>query len=118
MRALIVFLALAASSIVCLPARAEEKPCNAVGETVVCARAGFDTLVRKYIDQKERADKCVLEADLRTSEAKVLEAKLALALEERDAARDQIPIFKPKTIFITGLVVGVISLATVEWLVK
>lgn len=99
-------------------ARAEEKPCNAVGSTVVCTREGFDILVRKYIDQKERADKCVLNADLRTSEQKVLEAKLALALEERDAARDQIPAFKPRTIFITGLVVGVVALSTLEWMVK
>jgi hypothetical protein len=79
-----------------LIALSEEAPCKAEGATVVCTRTGFDTLVGKTIDFRKAAEKCVLEAESRTADMKVLDAKLALATSERDAARAEVEVWKTK----------------------
>ena len=79
-----------------LIAFAEEQPCRADGDTVVCKREGFDVLVRKVIDARATADKCVLEAESRTADAKVLDAKLAAAIAEADVARAELAVERSK----------------------
>lgn len=79
-----------------LVALSEEAPCRADGDTVVCQRAGFDTLVKKFLDTKAALEKCVLEAESRTADMKVLDARLALALSERDAARAEVEVWKTR----------------------
>lgn len=69
-----------------LCADAEESPCRADGSTVVCTRPGFDALVAKTLEARQAAAKCVLEAESRTADQKVLEARLALVTSERELA--------------------------------
>ena len=58
MRAVIAVLLLAA-----LPARADDAPCRATGDTVTCDRAGFDTLVSRCIDRETEAKACQVRLD-------------------------------------------------------
>ncbi len=74
----------------------EEGPCRADGDTVVCKREGFDVLVRKVIDARASAEKCVLEAESRTADAKVLDAKLAASLAETEVARAKLAVERSK----------------------
>jgi len=65
---------------------AEDAPCRAEGSAVICNRQGFDTLVSKVLEARGAAEKCVLEAESRTADQKVLEARLALVTSERELA--------------------------------
>jgi hypothetical protein len=77
-------------------AKADEAPCQPEGDTVVCKRAGFDVLVHKLVDAKAASEKCVLEVESRTAATKVLEAKLVLAVSERDLARAELAAERTK----------------------
>ncbi len=92
--AVLVFLACAMTLCAPLLARAEEQPCRAVGDTVVCQRAGFDVLVSKLLDARKERDVCVLTAESRTADAAVLKARVDAAIAERDAARADVAVLK------------------------
>ena len=69
-----------------LCAEAEEAPCKATGDTVVCQRAGFDVLVGKVLEARQAAERCKLEREKEDADRKVVEARLALVTSERELA--------------------------------
>jgi hypothetical protein len=87
-RTLAVCVFLAGAMTLCAPllVRAEEQPCRAVADTVVCQREGFDKLVGKLLDARKAAQECVLRSEASTADAAVLKARLDLASAERDKA--------------------------------
>ena len=96
--AVCIFLACAVTLCAPLLVRAEEQPCRAVGDTVVCQRAGFDVLVSKLLDARKERDVCVLTAESRTADAAVLKARVDAALAERDVARADLAVVKAKPV--------------------
>ena len=96
--AVCVFFACAMTLCAPLLARAEEQPCRAVADTVVCQRAGFDTLVSKLLDARKERDVCVLESESRTADAAVLKARIDLVASERDVARADLAVVKAKPV--------------------
>jgi hypothetical protein len=99
-RTLAVLVFLACASTLCAPllARAEEQPCRAVADTVVCQRAGFDILVSKLLDARAAASKCVLRAEASTADAAVLKTRLNLANAERDKAFADVTVLRSKPV--------------------
>lgn len=67
------FILLAVLLLAALPARADDAPCKATGDTVTCARAGFDVLVARCIDNDTAAKECGV--------------KLAAMTKDRDAVQ-------------------------------
>jgi hypothetical protein len=98
MRTLAVFVFLACAATLCAPmiSRAEEQPCRAEGATVVCQRAGFDTLVGKLLDARAEAKRCALAGEAAAADAEVLKARLAFAVAERDKALADLALLKAK----------------------
>lgn len=84
----------------CAPllARAEEQPCKASGATVVCQRAGFDTLVGKLLDARKAAQECVLRSESSTADATVLKTRLSLASAERDKALADVTVLRSRPV--------------------
>lgn len=115
--AVLVFLACAMTLCAPLLARADDQPCRAVGDTVVCQRAGFDVLVSKLLDARKERDVCVLAAEARTADAEVLKARVEAALAERDKARADVTVLKaqkpPYVYWAAALGVGFLSGAAV-----
>lgn len=99
-RTLAVCIFLACAMTLCAPllVRAEEQPCRAVADTVVCQRAGFDTLVNKLLDARKERDVCVLRSEVSTADAGVLKSKLNLAVSERDKALADLAVVKAKPV--------------------
>lgn len=94
--AVCVFLACAMTLCAPLLVRAEEAPCKASGATVVCQRAGFDTLVSRLLDARKAAQECVLRSEASTADAAVLRTRLDLANAERDKALADLAVEKKK----------------------
>ena len=113
-RTLATVLFLACAMTLCAPllVRAEE-PCRAVGDTVVCQRAGFDALVGKLLDARAEADKCALKAQAAQSDLEVLKARLAFAGAERDAARARVAVLEarrfPTQRMLSAVGLGIVS---------
>jgi hypothetical protein len=98
MRLLAVCLFLACASTLCAPmlAKAEEAPCRPEGATVVCQRAGFDTLVGKLLDARKAAQECVLRSESSAADAAVLKTRLDLASAERDKALADMAVIRAR----------------------
>jgi ABC-type uncharacterized transport system ATPase subunit len=75
---------------------AEEQPCRAEGDTVVCQREGFDVLVHKLVDAKASADACVVMREADAANLRVSDAKLAAAVASADVARAELAAEKAK----------------------
>lgn len=66
-----ILLALAA-----IPARADDAPCKATGDTVTCERAGFDALVKRCIDRQTEVEVCRVRLDAMTKDRDAVQSAL------------------------------------------
>lgn len=74
----------------------EAQPCKAEGDTVVCTRPGFDTLVGKTLDARKAAEVCSLNREADAADRKVLESRLMQAMTKTALARAELDAERSK----------------------